>query len=333
MEDAVLAHYDNANNVAKYAIIEILGAVATEKGVAKLREIAKCRDIMLRGYAGRRWRNAGRAWTPPPRTATRTPDTPADRPAKKEKPSEPDKSDRHKPDNESLDPGQADYYEKLARRMRSDDFWVRRKAVDLLLEGEPDKAKPETRKQIGRQFCGMIQNEHGDEQHKAVRGSAMWAGKDSVPVLVKLLGRNNHFLHEEVLQALGPLQEKRAAIPVANLLGGFSNHNNARECLRQMGTAAEEGLLKVVYSPNPQICLAAIKLMADAGKAKCLPALRDALRSRNPDVAMPPRTPSEKSRSAKRAERQGKGRGRRGEEKGEGSSGQDGQCRMKRGHH
>ena len=255
------------------------------------------------GLRGAGWRNAGRAaWTRPPRAATRTPDTPADRPAKKEKPSEPDKSDRRKPDDESLDPGQADYYEKLARRMRSDDFWVRRKAVDLLLEGEPDKAKPETRKQIGRQFCGMIQNEHGDEQHKAVRGSAMWAGKDSVPVLVKLLGRDNHFLHEEVLQALG-LAGPRAAIPVANLLGDFSDHDNARECLRQMGTAAEEGLLKVVYSSNPQICLAAIELMADAGTAKCLPALRGACQPQPRGARRRQGTPSERSHSAKKSGR------------------------------
>ena len=99
-----------------------------------------------------------------------------------------------------------------------------------------------------------------------------------------MLGRDHIFLHEEVLQALGPLQDKRAAIPVANLLGDFRDHDNAVECLRQMGVAAEDGLLKVVHSSNAKICLAAIELMGDSCTSQCLPALRDGLRSRNPEV-------------------------------------------------
>jgi hypothetical protein len=44
VEDAVLARYDNGNDDAKRLIIEILGAVATEKGIAKLRQIAADRS-------------------------------------------------------------------------------------------------------------------------------------------------------------------------------------------------------------------------------------------------------------------------------------------------
>jgi HEAT repeat protein len=40
VEDAVLAHYDSGNDDAKRSMIQILGAVATEKGLAKLRQIA-----------------------------------------------------------------------------------------------------------------------------------------------------------------------------------------------------------------------------------------------------------------------------------------------------
>ena len=40
VEDALLAHFDAGNDTAKRSIIHILGAVATEKGIAKLREIA-----------------------------------------------------------------------------------------------------------------------------------------------------------------------------------------------------------------------------------------------------------------------------------------------------
>ena len=40
VENAVLVHFDNGNTSAKRFIIEILGAVATKKGIAKLRKIA-----------------------------------------------------------------------------------------------------------------------------------------------------------------------------------------------------------------------------------------------------------------------------------------------------
>ncbi len=40
VEDAVLANYDSSSGFARQRLIEILGTVATEKGIAKLREIA-----------------------------------------------------------------------------------------------------------------------------------------------------------------------------------------------------------------------------------------------------------------------------------------------------
>jgi hypothetical protein len=40
VEDALLARYDGGNQHAKRMIIQVLGTVATEKGIAKLREIA-----------------------------------------------------------------------------------------------------------------------------------------------------------------------------------------------------------------------------------------------------------------------------------------------------
>jgi hypothetical protein len=52
VEDAVLARYDGGNNHARRFIIQILGAVATEKGIAKLRQIAADKsDFSSAAYA------------------------------------------------------------------------------------------------------------------------------------------------------------------------------------------------------------------------------------------------------------------------------------------
>ena len=113
------------------------------------------------------------------------------------------------------------------------------------------------------------------------------------------------------------LPGRRAAIPVAKLLGDFYENHNAHDCLLQMGPAAEEGLLKVVYSSDPRVCLAAIDLMADIGTAKSLPALQTALRSRNVNVR---EAAKEATRRIHQRQKEQEDKPQEGDEKGKASS-------------
>jgi HEAT repeat protein len=275
VEDAVLKHYDGGNDEAKRAVIEILAAVATKRGIAKLREIAAGDDFMAAAHARMALQRRGESVADLP--------FPGSRPGSRHAP--PDHSAESgvgRSRNEAApDPNKPGYYEELARRLQSDDSWQRSKAIDLLLIGRPKKADAETRKQIARAFAAMTQTEHGEDQKKAVRGLALWAGNYGVPTLLTLLNKENRLLHETVLEALGALQDPRAAVPVAELLGDFFDKDAARKCLQRMGPAAEEGLVKVLYSEDPEVSLRAIKLLGEVGTPKCLPTLRDGLRSTN----------------------------------------------------
>jgi HEAT repeat protein len=275
IEDAVLKHYDGGNEHAKEAILEILAEVATSQGIAKLREIAAGDDFMTASRARSALQRRGEKVDdlPLPGVGRVPPRAPPGRSA--------EGGGRRSPDQSALDPDTPAYYVSLSRQLQSGDFWQRSKAIDLLLAGSPGKADPETRKQIARAFAALTQTERGDGQKKAVRGLALWAGKYGVPTLLKLLNKENQFLHETVFEVLGPLQDPRAAVPVAELLGDFFDKEAARKCLRQMGPAAEEGLVKVLYSDDPQVSLAAVKLLGEVGTPKCLPTLRDGLRSTN----------------------------------------------------
>lgn len=295
VEDAVLARYKSSSALGKRSIIDILGAVATEKGLARLREIAADESdlasahqarMMLQvrrdGVWGSRMASGGRGGLQSQTPGRQSMEGPAQSYPSGGRPQE---RSRYGAAAAGLDPRRPDYYEKLAQQMRSEDFVERRVAVELILRGDPDKAKADTRKLIARAFGDIVQTDHGDVQSKAVRGLAKWGGKDSVPALVSLLNdRKNFFLHKAIFEVLGPMQDERAAISVAKFLGVFSDSDSACECLRQMGPAAEEGLLRVVYSPDPGVCLAAIDLMADLGTAKSLSSLQTAMKSRNPQV-------------------------------------------------
>jgi hypothetical protein len=64
-------------------------------------------------------------------------------------------------------------------------------------------------------------------------------------------------------------------------LGDFFLHQHVRRALRQMGEDAEDALLVVAPSQNPDICLAAIELLGDCGTARSLPLLRQGATARN----------------------------------------------------
>ena len=185
------------------------------------------------------------------------------------------------------DPSDPDYYAKLAERVSSDDPFHRDDALDKLLRVQPAEVpSQETRGKIARAFKDAAFTEHGspDQRRKAIRGMVVWGGTYAVPLLIELLEDDPPFIKDEVYDALGDLKDARAARPVAARLGDFLEHQKACQCLRRIGPAAEDALLEVAPSNDPNVCLAAIQLLGEVGTSKSLSTLRDALRSRNPQV-------------------------------------------------
>ena len=105
-----------------------------------------------------------------------------------------------------------------------------------------------------------------------------------MPLLLELLEDDPAFIKDDLYSALGELKDGRAAGPMAARLGNFFEHQKAYQCLRRIGPAAEDALLEVAPSNDPNVCLAAIQLLGEVGTAKSYAILREGLRSRNPDV-------------------------------------------------
>jgi RNA polymerase sigma factor (sigma-70 family) len=83
---------------------------------------------------------------------------------------------------------------------------------------------------------------NGSDRLVALRSTdalAVWATKDQVPSLLKALDDPNTFVRRGAIEALAPLQDKRAVAPVAKFLTSFAEREVAGRALIRMGAIAE----------------------------------------------------------------------------------------------
>lgn len=189
-------------------------------------------------------------------------------------------------------------YARLAQLLNSDDH-KRSEAIDSLLKVRPsDVASADTRKLIARGFRSIAMEEHGFDRDKAVRGLVIWGGKYSVPVLIEILDSNKHRL-DAVYDGLAQLKDPQGAEAVAKRLGEFGNHEDAFNCLRKMGSVAEDALIKTAPASDPKVSLAAVQLLGEVGSDKSNSILQQASNAKNYEVKMAARESLKKIRLRK----------------------------------
>jgi dienelactone hydrolase/DNA-directed RNA polymerase subunit RPC12/RpoP len=206
------------------------------------------------------------------------------------------------PESEVSLPGKSDpdYVEKLVDCVEEGDLLVARKALSALAKVEPDDVESlKIKKRVAVTYKNLA-FEHGpiDERKAGIRGIVKWGGKHSVPLLIKLL--DEPFVKSDVFEHLGRLKDPRAARPVAQFLDDFHEREEAYQCLMNMGSAAEDVVIEVAPTNDPEISLAAINLLAEIGTEKCLPILRKAA-SKSPQPAIRNRAKSAITQVRKRA--------------------------------
>ncbi len=180
----------------------------------------------------------------------------------------------------------AEQFVQLAEMLEKEDTFGlnRKKAIQILLKLRPaDVVDKKTFRRIALGFKQLAFESHF-EQPDGIRGMVIWGGKHSVPPLIELLESNKLSVPLELYVALIKLQDSRGAKAVTKLLGDFHNHDSATECLRRMGAVAEEALIEVAPSDNSEVSLTAIELLGEVGTEKSYEILRQARKSRNPEV-------------------------------------------------
>jgi hypothetical protein len=188
--------------------------------------------------------------------------------------------------NSSLIPDAESDYARLADLLHDGNPFQRREAIKELLQIEPGAVQDkETKKRIARGFREIAFGETSKlEQGDGIRGLVIWGGKYANPLLVDLLDRETLAALPEVFDGLAMLKEPEGAAAVCRQLGNFFNHDAAVACLRKMGPAAEDSLIKAAPSNDPKVSLAAVNLLGEVGTNKSMDLLNRATKSKNLDI-------------------------------------------------
>ncbi len=109
-----------------------------------------------------------------------------------------------------------------------------------------------------------------------LRALGKWGTAEEVPTLLPLLKDADINTRNETLQTLGKIRDERAAAPMVRCLLDNSTQYHAEQALKAMGPIAEPavlGLLKEQEGPSRVIT---IRILAEIGTEKSVPALDDA---------------------------------------------------------
>ncbi len=188
--------------------------------------------------------------------------------------------------------------EQLVQQLKTGNVFEKRDALQALAKTTPPESpEDKTRQTVIQTLHDVAIDEDVFSQKEAITALGRWGDASSADLLLTLLadGRSRS-LNDEIYRALGQLKDPRSAMAVCERLGEFFDRDAAEACLRAMGPVAEDALLIAAPSSNGEISLRAVRVLGDVGTEKCLPTLRQGLRSRNPAVKEASRTAIKKVR-------------------------------------
>ena len=141
----------------------------------------------------------------------------------------------------------------MADNLSSSDYFKKKKAVEILVRTAPsDVASPETKKKIARAFRKLAEFGDNSMKEEAVKGLVIWGGKFSGPILLRMLDDAGPFDESYIIKALGDIKYAKAATALTKRLGDWQSGRAAVGALRAMGEEAEDALLMVAPSENPE---------------------------------------------------------------------------------
>ena len=188
--------------------------------------------------------------------------------------------------NPAEDSGHPDYLVANLLDLKSSNSSARGKALKRLATVDVSQV---TDKQLYGDIARAIRDiaTSGDSWTKkdAIMPLAVWGGKFSVPMLLKMLEEEKGQGDSElILAALAKNPTPESAEAVAKYVGNFFVNDEACQCLVQMGSVAEDAVIAVAPSDNPEVSLAAVLILGEIGTEKSIPLLRKATKSRNQEV-------------------------------------------------
>jgi HEAT repeat protein len=174
---------------------------------------------------------------------------------------------------------------QLLEDLKSTDFFRKNGAVEKL-NGADAVAK--RRKEVARALEPLlVPEENVFVRRNTGHALAVWGDADSVPVLLKRIGKDEGdiFMKQIVIETLGTLKDERAAEPLAECLNDFFLRGHAIKALKTMGSVAEKAVLKQLESSDVGVRIEACKILQEVGTKASLTALEFAAKDSNAGYA------------------------------------------------
>jgi formylglycine-generating enzyme required for sulfatase activity len=165
--------------------------------------------------------------------------------------------------------------------LKSPDKTIRRFAAERLANLQPEANREKVSKELER----MMRDHDIFVLGAATRALTVWGGKENISGLIELTTDQNIFNRAGAIQVLGTLKDERAAEAVARRLSNNFDRGKASDTLKGMGPMAEAVVLKRLGSEIKEVRIECFKILRDIGTEKCIPAVEQATRDRDPDVA------------------------------------------------
>lgn len=131
------------------------------------------------------------------------------------------------------------------------------------------------RKEIAAALAGLLSDPDWTVQQRAAGALRTWATPDTVPVLLSLASGGNDFVRDDVLAALGMLQDPRACEVLASRLLELRDRAVAAQALRSIGPACEPALLGVIARADTFSTWEICALLSELGSQASVPVLRE----------------------------------------------------------
>lgn len=157
--------------------------------------------------------------------------------------------------------------------LESTDTQAKRDALERLAQLTPDEARRE--KVAALLEAQMLSNEALSLRDAAAPAMALWAGKSTVPRLLRLLDENaSQSERDAAMQVFAKLKDERSVFPVIRWI--IKDTDNVTKTLIEMGPVAEAEVVKLLKERNPSVRTAAARIIQEIGTVKSLAGLKRA---------------------------------------------------------
>ena len=126
---------------------------------------------------------------------------------------------------------------------------------------------PPRRAEVARELEKLLNGNDRLVALESTKALYVWATKEQVPSLLKALDDPSTFVRRGAVEALGPIQDKRAVAPVAAFLPKFGEREVAGRALIRMGPMVEDEVRKYVGNADAGARQEAARVLRQIGKA------------------------------------------------------------------